>query len=196
MFAAPSDQPAPPTHPGFELRERDFDTGGFLTSLNHDELNLFLDQLTKQERQQFGVIGCFVYVFAEALQKQAERQTSADYMRGSSWLSTYPLQRLFDGNLLRIDKAPDGDLDGEIDIVASDILAQVHLGARFGHSDHRFQVSHGDGERSGGERFASQVRVESGQLFLVELVQLGLDHLFGIHDVFPEHILRDDLWWG
>lgn len=55
------------TYPGFELGERDLDTGGFLTSLDHDELNLFLDELTEQKRQQLGVIGGLVHVFSEAL---------------------------------------------------------------------------------------------------------------------------------
>jgi hypothetical protein len=38
-----------------------------LTPLDHDELDLFLDELTEQKGEQLGVIGRLVNVFTEAL---------------------------------------------------------------------------------------------------------------------------------
>jgi hypothetical protein len=59
---------AHPTHPRLQLRQGDFDTGWLLSSLQHDQLNLFFDQLAQQESEQFSVIRRLVNVFSEALQ--------------------------------------------------------------------------------------------------------------------------------
>jgi hypothetical protein len=58
------------THPGLELTKRNVDAGRFLPSLDHDELNLFLHELTEQKGEQLGVIGRLVNVFTEALRHQ------------------------------------------------------------------------------------------------------------------------------
>jgi hypothetical protein len=42
-----------------------------ISTLVHDQLYLFLDKLTKQEGEQFGVVRGFVNVFSETLQDTA-----------------------------------------------------------------------------------------------------------------------------
>lgn len=106
---------------------------------------------------------------------------------------THPLEGLLDRHLLRIDKAPHGDLDGQVDVVGPDILAEVHLCRCLGHADHALEMSHRDGERARGERLPAQVGVQPRQLVLVELVKLWADVLLGVHDVLSEHVLGDDL---
>lgn len=59
-------------------------------------------------------------------------------------------------------------LNGRVQIVIADMVAQVHLRVRLGHPHHRLDVPHRDGDtpRSGG--FAPQVRVKLRQLALVD----------------------------
>ena len=46
-----------------------------------------------------------------------------------------------------------------------------------------------DGVRSSGKGLAAHVREETGNLVLVDLIQLGLTTLTGIHDVLPQELL-------
>lgn len=101
--------------------------------------------LAEQEGQQLLVILRFGKVLLEALFAWCV----SSYRRSRSNSKPYPLELLLDGQLLGANKAADGDLDGQIDIVASYRGSQMHLCARFSHTDRRFEVSNGDWERTG-----------------------------------------------
>lgn len=75
---------------------------------------------------------------------------------------TYSFEGLLYRHFLRTDKAPDSHLDSQVNIIGPHIFSQMHLGAGFSHTNHGFEMSHSDGERTGSERFASQISIETG----------------------------------
>jgi hypothetical protein len=107
---------------------------------------------------------------------------------------THSFEGLFDADLLGSHKASNRDLNGQINVICADKLSQVHLGRRLSHADHALQVADSDGERASRQGFAAQVRVESSEFVLVELVQFGSDMLLRVHDVLAQEVLRDDLF--
>ena len=109
------------------------------------ELHLLLDDLSKDEGKQLLVIRRLVDVFSEAL----IRTRSANLQTGEREV-TCPFEGLLDAHLLRVDKTTDCNLYREVDIIRSDVLAQIHLCARFGHPNHRLEVPHGDREGASG----------------------------------------------
>jgi hypothetical protein len=106
---------------------------------------------------------------------------------------TDPLERLLDAHLLSVHKAANSDLNGQVDVVAPDVLPQVHLSARLAHPDHALKVSDRDREGARGEGLPSEVGVETGELLLVEVVELGLDPVLGVFNILTEEVLGDDL---
>ena len=55
----------------------------------------------------------------------------------------------------------------------------------------QMRISYCDGISASGERLATHVGEQTGDLVLVDLVQLGPTPLTGVEDVFPEQLLRD-----
>lgn len=70
------------------------------------------------------------------------------------------LKLLLDARLLRRHEAPNHDLNREVDIVAPDVLAKVHLGRRLSHADHRLEVTDRDGVGTRRDRLATELGVE------------------------------------
>lgn len=124
---------------------------------------------------------------------QDEPEQLVVILRDPEVLPEPPLELLLDAELLRADEARDGALDGQVDVVGPDVLAQVHLGGGFGHPDHRLEVTDRDGIGAGRKGLAAEVGEEPGHLVLVHLVQLRPDLFAGVLDVLAQHVLRNDL---
>lgn len=54
-------------------------------------------------------------------------------------------------------------------------------------------MSHSDGERTGSERLASEIRIKTSKLVLVKLMELGPEVFFSVHDILAKDILGNDL---
>ncbi len=117
-------------------------------------LDFVLDDLAENEGEKLLMVCRLVDILSEAL---VPHQSILNIRKED--ISTHPLKRLLDAHLLCTDEAANRDLNSKIDIVRTDVFPQVHLCARLGHADHRFQMSHGDGKRAGGERLSTQIRV-------------------------------------
>lgn len=151
--------------------------------------DLVLDELTEQERQHLLVIRRDTKVLPtspDQLAVQAEQEAEGDIPEST-------LELFLDTTLLRAHKAPHHHLDREIDIVAPHILPKMHLGARFAHSNHTLEMTNSDRVRSGRKGFPTEVGVETRDLVLVHLVELGTDPIACILDVLAKQVLRDDL---
>lgn len=59
-------------------------------------------------------------------------------------ITTYPLECLLDRHFLGGHEAADGDGDGEVDVVRTDVLTQRHLRACFRHANHALEVADSD----------------------------------------------------
>jgi len=51
-----------------------------------------------------------------------------------------------------LDEAVEHNTDGEVDIVLTDVLTEMHLGGGLRHTQDGFDVSHGDGDSTRGVR--------------------------------------------
>lgn len=54
-------------------------------------------------------------------------------------------------------------------------------------------MTNGDREGTGGEGFATEVGEETGEFFLVEIVEFGADLFARVHDILAEEVLWDHL---
>ena len=79
----------------------------------------------------------------------------------------YPLKRLLNRHLLRIDEALNGYGYSKVDVVGAHIFSQRHFRAGLGHADHALQVTDSDRERSCRQGLAPQVCEETRELLLV-----------------------------
>ena len=138
--------------------------------LRHEEAGTVLDEMAEEERENLLVV-----------------------LGDSQILAETALELLAHARLLRRDKAADRHLDGEVDVVGPDKLAEVHLGARLRHANDGFEVTDRDGERPGRDRLATELGVQARDLFLVHHVQLRLDAVSRVLDVLAEEVLRDQL---
>ena len=57
--------------------------------------------------------------------------------------------RSHDGEFLRVDEALEHDADSHVDVILIYIISQVKSRVRFGHANHRLDVTHGDRDASG-----------------------------------------------
>ena len=70
------------------------------------------------------------------------------------------LDLLADGVLLRLDEGVQQDSDGEVDVVTSDVLSEVHLGGCLRHSQNGLDVSDSDAQATGTVLLLSELVVE------------------------------------
>jgi hypothetical protein len=117
-----------------------------LTSFDGEVASAIFDEVAEEESENFVVVLRNPKVFTAGQVRISHVRRAK---RNCESLPESTLKLLLNARFLSRDETTDHDLDREIDIVASDVLPQVHLGACFCHSDHRFEMTNGDGVRSG-----------------------------------------------
>lgn len=86
------------------------------------------------------------------------RLTQYDYV------TTHSLHASHDAELLSLDETLQNDADRRVDVILVDVSTQMHSSVRFGETNYRLDVTHGDGDAAGSHRFASEVGIELGDL--------------------------------
>ena len=77
-------------------------------------------------------------------------ETHHQCKRVCKWSFTTDLpHRSHDGEFLRVDEALEHDADRHVDVILIYIISQVKSRVRFGHANHRLDVTHGDWDASG-----------------------------------------------
>eukprot|EP00960_Hanusia_phi_P052506 761500-Hanusia_phi.AAC.2 len=92
--------------------------------------------------------------------------------------------------LLRGDERVQHDADGQVDVVVSHDLSQVHARKRLGHADDALDVPHGDRDAASCLALPPKLRVQLRHLVAVDLADLGSDVLLRVHNVLLEEALR------
>lgn len=117
-------------YPFVKLRDFDCYQVRLLMPLELVETRLLLDELTKNEGEQFLVVASLCDILPEAL----SLIVSSSYPRTSPF--THPFERFLDGKFLRTDKAANGDGNSQVYVVGTNILSKAHLGTGFCHPNH------------------------------------------------------------
>jgi hypothetical protein len=131
------------------------------------------------------VVPCLRQVLAESL-RMSSASTSHQHSK-----YTHSLKGFLDGHLLRADEAADGDRDGKVDVVCTDVVPEAHPGTRLRHTDHALEVADRDRERACCERFAAEVCVQTCDLILIDVEELRFHPFASVHDVLAKRVLRD-----
>lgn len=95
--------------------------------------------------------------------------------------------------LLGLDEGLEGDTDGQVNVIGTHMVAQVHLGVGLGHAHDALNVPDGDGDGAGGEGLAAQVGVQAAHLVHVHVGEGGVAAGAGVEDVLAEEVLGDGL---
>jgi hypothetical protein len=99
------------------------------------------------------------------------------------------------GVLLRADEALQGNRNGHVNVVVANMVAQVHPRVRLAEADNALHVTHGNGNGATQNRLSPKVRVEPGDLVVIKGIRKSRPNtLASVHDIFAQHILREDLF--
>lgn len=118
------------SHPFFELRDFNSYQIRLLMPLELVESCFLLDELAKNEGEQFLVVPSLCEVLSEAL------STNSQLPACSKSQHTHPFERLLDSKFLCTDKAANSDRNCHVNVVGTNIFSETHLGASLCHPNH------------------------------------------------------------
>lgn len=124
------------THPFIQLGNLDCDLLRLFVPLQLVQPNLFLDDLSKKEREEFFVIFWLSEIFPETLEFRCTLGDLATQFSYHAKKDTYPLQRLLDAHLLRTNEASNRNRNRQVNIIRADIFPEMHLRTCFRHANH------------------------------------------------------------